>query len=160
MGSASSTIAGVAFLIAASGALASPAGAQDEPGRVTVETSAEARTVSEFYRQIPPQPTRQLARPDAPIRQRYGDPPGTYAEILPDVYVKMKGKRARRMARFARWNQGLDGDRLSVYSYEGYPYYRHYENDGGVRTEHWTYRERGITYVFSEDGFLLETRIF
>ena len=64
------------------------------------------------------------------------------------------------MARFAKWNQGLDGDRLLVYMKEGYPYYRHFVSDTGMRTEVWTYRERGVTYVFSDEGRLMETRIF
>jgi hypothetical protein len=112
--------------------------------------------------EVPPQPGEGLADPDAAIRQRDSEPPSVadYAEIMPGVYVKVKGKRGRRMARFARWNQGLDGDRLRVYTEVGYPYYRHYENDGGVRTEHWSYREKGITFVFSREGDLIEARIF
>ena len=147
MGSASLVIVLSAFL--AMGAfVATPAIAQ---------SSGEEE---EAYVEVPPQPEGQLAKPDAQIRKRYSDPRGAFAEIMPDVYVKLKGKRARRMARFARWNQGLDGDRLAVYISEGYPYYRHYVNYGGVRTEVWNYRQKGISYVFSREGDLLETSIY
>lgn len=164
MGSASKTVALTALLVAMSGFLGSQAIAQEDPTEAReAEISPQDQTwqeAQELFRQIPPQPEGQLSLPHAPIRERYGAPPGRYAEVMPDVYVRVKGKRGRRMARFARWNQGLDGDRLLVYMTEGYPYYRHYLNDAGVRTEHWSYRERGVSYIFSRDGRLLETRIF
>jgi Ni/Co efflux regulator RcnB len=137
MGSAS-TISALVLVLAVGTVMPSLAGAQETP----------------------PQPEEPLAKPDAAIRQRDSEPPASYAEIMPGVYVHLKGKRARRMARFARWNQGLDGDRLEVYRTVGYPYYRHYELNGYERTEHWSYREKGITYVFSSEGRLLETRIY
>jgi len=137
MGSAS-TISALVLVLAVGTVMSSLAGAQETP----------------------PQPEGTLAAPDANIRQRDSEPPPSYAEIMPGVYARMKGKRARRMVRFARWNQGLDGDRLEVYKTVGYPYYRHYELNGSDRTEHWSYREQGITYVFSSEGGLLETRIF
>ena len=108
----------------------------------------------------PPQPQDQLADLDANIRHRDSEPPNTFAEIMPGVYVHVKGSRERRMVRFARWNQGLDGDRLRVYETEGYPFYRHYDLYAGTRTEVWSYRTKGITYVFSSEGNLLETRIY
>lgn len=138
MGSAS-TIGALALVLLAGTVLPSVARAQETP---------------------PPQPEETLAAPDAAIRERDAEPPASYAEIMPGVYVHLKGKRARRMARFARWNQGLQGDRLEVYETDGYPYYRHYELNGDVRTEVWSYREKGITYVFSSDGALIETRIY
>ena len=164
MGSASRTIGLAALLVAMGGFLGSQAIAQEGPEEAReAEISPQEQAwqeAQELFRQIPPQPQGQLALPDAPIRERYGAPPGKFAEVMPDVYVKIKGERGRRMARFARWNQGLEGDRLLVYMKEGFPYYRHYLNDGGIRTEVWNYRERGVSYIFSKDGRLLETRIF
>ena len=164
MGSASRTIVLAALLVAMGGFLGSPAMAQEGPEEARdVEISPQEQAwqeAQELFRQIPPQPQGQLALPNAPIRERYGAPPGKYAEVMPDVYVRVKGKRGRRMARFAKWNQGLDGDRLLVYMKEGYPFYRHFVSDTGLRTEVWTYRERGVSYIFSRDGRLLETRIF
>jgi len=80
-------------------------------------------------------------------------------EIQPGVFVTVHGARERRMVRYARWIQLLEGDRLAVFEKEGYPLYRHYELDAGRRTEHWTYPKKKITYVF-EDGRLLGTRPF
>lgn len=91
-----------------------------------------------------------------------GDTPALrkhFVEPRPGVIVAVTGSRERRLVRYARWIQLLAGDRLSVYEEEGYPSYRHYELDAGRKTEHWTYPEKGITYVF-EDGNLLGTKLF
>lgn len=80
-------------------------------------------------------------------------------EIQPGVFVTVHGPRERRMVRYARWIQLLTGDRLAVFEKEGYPLYRHFELYAGQRTEHWTYPEKGITYIF-EDGVLKRTQPF
>lgn len=80
-------------------------------------------------------------------------------EIQPGVFVTVHGPRERRMVRYARWIQLLTGDRLAVFEAEGYPLYRHFELYAGERTEHWTYPEKGITYIF-EDGVLKRTQPF
>lgn len=80
-------------------------------------------------------------------------------EIQPGVFVTVHGPRERRMVRYARWIQLLTGDRLAVFEAEGYPLYRYFELYAGQRTEHWTYPEKGITYVF-EDGVLKRTQPF
>jgi hypothetical protein len=82
-----------------------------------------------------------------------------FVEIQPGIFVAVKGSRDRRLVRYARWVQLLDGDRLAVYEEEGYPVYRHYVREMGTRTEIWNYREKGISYVF-RDGNLIETRLY
>ena len=73
--------------------------------------------------------------------------------------MAVKGQRERRQVRAARWRQSLSGDRLEVYDQEGFPVYRHYESYAGIRSEHWTYRENRVTYVFKA-GELIQTRPF
>ena len=80
--------------------------------------------------------------------------------VSPGVFVLAKGMKQRRQVRFARWLALLDSDRLAVYQAEGFPVWRHRENYSGSRTEHWTYPDRKITYVFNEDGRLLRRQIF
>jgi hypothetical protein len=74
-----------------------------------------------------------------------------YLEVEPGVLFAVKGKRERRQVRFARLVKGLTGDRREVYVNEGFPTFRHRENNAGIRTEHWTYLAKRITYVFHED---------
>ena len=79
--------------------------------------------------------------------------------IEEQVLMAVKGKRERRQVRAARWRRSLTGDRLEVYLREGFPLYRHFESDSGVRTEHWTYRQKGVSYVFKA-GELIQPRPF
>jgi hypothetical protein len=81
-----------------------------------------------------------------------------YVEVSPGIFIAVKGMKERRQVRFARWTEGLDGDRLEVYLAEGFPTHRHFESDLGARTEHWSYPARGLTYVF-RDGILIDVRV-
>ena len=74
-----------------------------------------------------------------------------YVEVAPGIYVAVKGAKERRQVRFARWVDGLQGDREAVYEAEGFPTHRHFETQAGDRTEHWVYPERGLVYVFRGD---------
>ena len=74
-----------------------------------------------------------------------------YVEVSPGVFIAVKGKRERRQIRHARLRKGYAGDRATIYGREGFPTFRHRENDGGIRTEHWTYLQGQVTYIFSGD---------
>ena len=74
-----------------------------------------------------------------------------YVQVAPGVWVAVKGEKERRQVRFARWLDGLTGDRLAVYEIVGFPTNRHFENYAGDRTEHWIYADLGLLYVFRGD---------
>jgi hypothetical protein len=74
-----------------------------------------------------------------------------YVEVAPGVYVAVKGEKERRQVRFARWVDGLRGDRQAVYETEGFPTHHFYETAAGDRTEQWVYTERGLVFVFRGD---------
>ena len=74
-----------------------------------------------------------------------------YVQVAPGVWYAVKGEKERRQVRFARWLDGLTGDRLAVYEIVGFPTNRHFENYAGDRTEHWLYADLGILYVFRGD---------
>ena len=82
-----------------------------------------------------------------------------YVEMAPGVAQAVRGEKERRQVRFARWLDGLSGDRLFVYSSVGFPTNRHFENYAGDRTEHWLYADLGALYIF-RDGVLSEVRTF
>ncbi|HYV50555.1 MAG TPA: hypothetical protein VE910_01530 [Dongiaceae bacterium] len=82
-----------------------------------------------------------------------------YVEMAPGVFQAVRGEKERRQVRFARWVDGLSGDRLAVYDAVGFPTNRHFENYGGDRTEHWLYADLGALYIFRDD-VLIETRLF
>jgi len=82
-----------------------------------------------------------------------------YVEMAPGVFQAVRGEKERRQVRFARWLDGLSGDRLAVYDAIGFPTNRHFENYGGDRTEHWLYADLGALYIFRDD-VLIEVRMF
>jgi hypothetical protein len=71
-----------------------------------------------------------------------------YVEVEPGVFVAVKGARERRQVRFARLINMFGDDRLEVYERMGFPPFRHFEQAGGARTEHWAYPDKQVTYVF------------
>lgn len=89
--------------------------------------------------------------PGVPVLRKH------YLEVEPGVFVAVKGERERRQVRFARLIQSLSGDRLAVYEKEGFPTFRHREREAGIRTIHWTYAEKGVTYVFRDDRLVSVT---
>lgn len=74
-----------------------------------------------------------------------------YVEVKPGVFILVHGAGGRAYARYARLISRLEGDRLITYQMLGFPPYRHRENQQDIVTEHWTYPERGITYIFCGD---------
>jgi hypothetical protein len=80
-----------------------------------------------------------------------------YVEVAPGVFQAVRGEKERRQVRFARWLDGLSGDRRAVYDAVGFPTNRHFENYAGDRTEHWLYADLGVLYVFRDD-VLIEIR--
>jgi len=82
-----------------------------------------------------------------------------YVEMAPGVVQAVRGEKERRQVRFARWLDGLSGDRRFVYDSVGFPTNRHFENYGGDRTEQWLYADLGALYIF-RDGVLIEVRTF
>ena len=82
-----------------------------------------------------------------------------YVEMAPGVFQAVRGEKERRQVRFARWLDGLSGDRLFVYNSVGFPTNRHFENYAGDRTEHWLYADLGALYIFRDD-VLIEVRTF
>jgi hypothetical protein len=71
-----------------------------------------------------------------------------YVEVDPGVFVAVKGARERRQVRFARLISMFEGARREVYERKGFPTFRHFERVGGARTEHWSYPDDHVTYVF------------
>ena len=82
-----------------------------------------------------------------------------YVEMAPGVVQAVRGEKERRQVRFARWLDGLSGDRRAVYDAVGFPTNRHFEDYAGDRTEHWLYADLGVLYIFRED-VLIQTRTF
>ena len=82
-----------------------------------------------------------------------------YVEMAPGVVQAVRGEKERRQVRFARWLDGLSGDRLFVYNSVGFPTNRHFENYAGDRTEQWLYADLGALYIFRDD-VLIEVRTF
>ena len=80
-----------------------------------------------------------------------------YVEMAPGVFQAVRGEKERRQVRFARWLDGLSGDRLAVYEAVGFPTNRHFENYAGDRTEYWLYADLGLSYIFQDD-VLVEIR--
>lgn len=74
-----------------------------------------------------------------------------YVEVTPGVYIAVKGEKERRQVRFARWADGLRGDRQAIYESEGFPTHRYYETASGDRREDWVYPDQGLIYVFRGD---------
>lgn len=73
------------------------------------------------------------------------------------VTIPVDSAKERKQVRYARLRLLLEGDRLEVYRYEGWPTARRREDYAGSVTELWTYDDRHITYIF-KDGKLVETR--
>jgi hypothetical protein len=54
----------------------------------------------------------------------------------------------------------LEKDKLRIYQEYGFPIHRLRVTGYGRRTEHWTYYEHGLEFVFDEDSRLIKTNRF
>lgn len=116
--------------------------------------------------EIPEYVTREIPEYEPPSTGEYiGDdyPPGVqgsaYVEVTPGVFLLVRGAHGRAYARYARLIEGLEGDRRTTYEMYGFPPFRHRENEQDIVTEHWSYPERDITFVFCGDT-LIGTRSY
>lgn len=66
----------------------------------------------------------------------------------------LRGKGARRTARFDRLIALFRADRLAVYQQFGFPDYRYYELTFSTRTERWIYLAEDLEFVFAGDRLL------
>jgi hypothetical protein len=71
-----------------------------------------------------------------------------------------KGQKGRRYLRHTYYVENLQSDKLAVYEEYGYPRHRLRENAYGRVTEHWTYNEYGLEFVFDQNSVLVETKTF
>lgn len=71
-----------------------------------------------------------------------------------------KGMKGRKYLRHTYYVQNLRNDKLAVYEEYGYPVHRLREYGYGRVTEHWTYHELGLEFVFDDDSNLVETNAF
>ena len=79
------------------------------------------------------------------------DPRSVTVVVMPTRHV---GKKARKQARRAALAATFGGERRRVVEQYGFPRYRHRESGFDQVTEHWTYPEQHLTYVFCRDTLL------
>lgn len=84
-----------------------------------------------------------------------GNPVPTAASAAADSgAASLRGKGARRTARFDRLIGSFQADRRAIYQQFGFPDYRYYELTFSVRTERWIYLAEDLEFVFAGDRLL------
>jgi hypothetical protein len=82
----------------------------------------------------------------------------TSANYVGKYGVSVTGKRHRKNLRHLLLAGNLKGDKKVVYKKFGYTPHRLRQTMAGETTERWLYLERGIEFVFDDDGNVIDKR--